>query len=74
MHDCLLDIVRDREQAKPVCHQLAAIVGVALHDCVLVLDHFADRSDCIISSVVIHLQLLLLALNLRSHGEVDACL
>ena len=39
---CLLHVVRDRQQAEPVCDQVGPIVRVRLDECGLVLDDLTD--------------------------------
>ena len=67
----LLDIVGDGQQAEPECDELARVVRVALHKTSLVFDNLTDRGNGIVTSVVVHLQFLFLALDLRCDSEVD---
>ena len=64
----------DREEPQPVANQILAEIRVALNERVLILDNFTDAGDGIVTSMVVHGHLLLLALNLGSDSEIDTAL
>ena len=64
----------DWKQAQPVGDKIAGVLSVALDESSLVFNDLADTGDSVVTSVVIHRQLVLLVLNLGSDGEVDAAL
>ena len=70
----LLDIVSDWQESEPVGHELRAVVRVALDQSILVLDHLADAGNGVVTSMVVHSNLLLLGLDLRRDRVIDRAL
>ena len=64
----------DWEESEPVGDELCAIVRVTNDNSRLELDNFSNRCDGVVTSVVIHLELFLLSLDLWSDSEVDSSL
>ena len=58
--DCLLHVMCDGQQAQPVGDKVSGVSRVALYKSGLVLDDLTDRSDGVVTGVVVHLELILL--------------
>ena len=70
----LLDVVSDGQETEPVGHELRAVVRVALDQSILVLDHLTDAGNGVVTSMVVHSNLLLLGLDLRRDCVVNRAL
>ena len=70
----LLNIVSDGQESEPVGHELRAVVRVALDQSILVLDHLANAGDGVVTSVMVHGDLLFLGLDLRRDRVIDRAL
>ena len=68
----LLSVVRDRQQAQPISHEVGGVFRVALDKGGLELDNLAYGSYGVVASVVVHCKLFLLALDFGSDRELNA--
>lgn len=74
LHNSFLDIVGDGQKTQPVGNQVGGILRVALYEGILVLNDLTNASNSVITSVMVHSHLLLLALDLWGDSELDAAL